>query len=93
MKTAYLDCASGISGDMTLGALVDAGADLKAIQSGIHSLGLTDCEVSALEVHKNGFRATQIKVKHPPEHAHRHLSDITKMIDESQLSLNQKEIK
>ncbi len=91
MKTAYLDCASGISGDMTLGALVDAGADLKAIQSGIHSLGLTDCEVSALEVHKNGFRATQIKIKHPPEHAHRHLSDITKMIDESQLSLNQKE--
>ena len=39
MRIAYLDCASGISGDMTLGALVDAGADLAAIQAGIDSLG------------------------------------------------------
>ena len=91
MKTAYLDCASGISGDMTLGALVDAGADLSAIQAGIHSLGLEGCQLTAEEVKKNGFRATQITIQHPPEHVHRHLADITKMIDESQLSANQKE--
>ena len=52
MKTAYLDCASGISGDMTLGALVDAGVDLHAIQAGIQSLGLENCEVTAQEVQK-----------------------------------------
>ena len=47
MRIAYLDCASGISGDMTLGALVDAGADLAAIQAGIDSLGLPSCRLVA----------------------------------------------
>jgi uncharacterized protein (DUF111 family) len=46
MRIAYLDCASGISGDMTLGALVDAGADLAAIQAGIDSLGLPSSGLS-----------------------------------------------
>jgi len=92
MKTAYLDCASGISGDMTLGALVDAGANLDAIQSGIDSLGLEGCRLTAREVTKNGFRATQIEIHHPPEHAHRHLSDIHEMIDASRLTSRQKEL-
>ena len=92
MKTAYLDCASGISGDMTLGALVDAGVDIDAVQNGIHSLGLPDCKVTAEEVKKNGFRATQIRIEHPPERAHRHLSDITRMIDAGRLSERQKQM-
>ena len=46
MRIAYLDCASGISGDMTLGALVDVGVDLAAIQAGIDSLGLPSCRLS-----------------------------------------------
>ncbi|MDX1961551.1 MAG: nickel pincer cofactor biosynthesis protein LarC [Pirellulales bacterium] len=80
---AYLDCASGISGDMTLGALVDAGADLAAIQAGIHSLGLTQVQLSVSEVKKKGFRALQLQITHPPEHAHRHLHHITDMIGAS----------
>ena len=72
MKIAYLDCMSGISGDMTLGALVDAGVDLSAIQAGIDSLGLPDCRLVATEVKKRGFRATSVTVEHEPEHAHRH---------------------
>jgi uncharacterized protein (TIGR00299 family) protein len=92
MRIAYLDCASGISGDMTLGALVDAGADLATIQSGIDSLGLQSCRLVRSEVKKKGFRATQITVEHEPEHKHRHLHHITAMIDGSVLTPRQKEL-
>jgi uncharacterized protein (TIGR00299 family) protein len=86
MRIAYLDCASGISGDMTLGALVDAGADLATIQSAIDSLGLPSCRLVATEVKKRGFRAMQIAVEHEPEHKHRHLHHITAMIEGSRLT-------
>jgi uncharacterized protein (TIGR00299 family) protein len=92
MRIAYLDCASGISGDMTLGALIDAGAELAAIQRGIDSLGLPDCRLVATEVKKRGFRATQITIEHEPEHQHRHLHHITAMIDGSELSVHQREL-
>lgn len=81
MKLAYLDCASGIAGDMLLGALVDAGVDLAAIQAGIDSLGLTGVKLVREEVQRCGYRATKIDVQHEPEHAHRHLHHITDMID------------
>ncbi len=71
---------------MTLGALVDAGAELAAIQAGIDSLGLPSCQLVATEVKKRGFRATQITVEHEPERAHRHLHHITAMIDRGSLT-------
>src|SRR3954469_23058634 len=92
MRIAYLDCASGISGDMTLGALVDAGAELAAIQAGIDSLGLPSSRLVRTEVKKKGFRATQITVEHEPESKHRHLHHITAMIDGSSLSPSQREL-
>jgi uncharacterized protein (TIGR00299 family) protein len=92
MKIAYLDCASGISGDMTLGALVDAGVDLNALNAGIQTLGLPSVRLVASVVKKKGFRATQITVEHEPEHKHRHLHHITAMIDGSALTAPQKEL-
>ncbi|HEX3726219.1 MAG TPA: nickel insertion protein, partial [Pirellulales bacterium] len=92
MKIAYLDCASGISGDMTLGALVDAGVDLAALDAGIRTLGLPGVRLAAREVKKKGFRATQITVEHEPEHKHRHLHHIVAMIDASALTARQKEL-
>jgi uncharacterized protein (TIGR00299 family) protein len=86
MRIAYLDCASGISGDMTLGALIDAGAELAAVQAGIDSLGLPSSRLVISEVKKRGFRATQITVEYEPEHKHRHLHHITAMIDGSSLT-------
>ncbi len=92
MRIAYLDCASGLSGDMTLGALIDAGVDLAAVQAGIDSLGLPSCRLAVAEVKKRGFRALQLTVEHEPEHKHRHLHHITAMIDGSTLSPRQREL-
>ena len=92
MRIAYLDCLSGVSGDMLLGALVDAGVDLAAIQAGVASLGLPDCRVTVTEVKKKGFRAANLTVEHQPEHAHRHLHHITVMIDRGELSPGQKDL-
>ncbi len=92
MKIAYLDCASGISGDMTLGALVDAGVDLAAINDGVQSLGLPGVRIARSEVKKHGFRATQVVVEHEPEHAHRHLHHIVDMIDAGKLTERQKDL-
>ncbi len=85
MKIAYFDCPSGISGDMTLGALVDAGVDLAALQAAIDSLDLPSCKLVAEEVKRHGFRATKVTVQHEPEHAHRHLHHITEKIDASEV--------
>lgn len=90
LKIAYLDCFAGISGDMTLGALVDAGVDLDALNAAVESLGLPDCRLVASEVKKGGFRATKVDVLAPHEHVHRHLADIEPMIDAAALSDAQK---
>ncbi|TWU29957.1 nickel pincer cofactor biosynthesis protein LarC [Bythopirellula polymerisocia] len=92
MRIAYLDCASGISGDMMLGALVDAGVDLAKVQAGIDSLGLPSCKLVVEEVKKCGFRALQLRVEHEPEHAHRHLHHIEAMIEQSTLSESQRSL-
>ncbi len=90
MRIAYLDCASGISGDMMLGALIDVGVDLAKVQRGIDSLGLPSCQLVCEEVTKQAFRANQLTVHHEPEHAHRHLHHIVELIENSQLTPSQK---
>ena len=72
VRIAYFDCFSGISGDMTLGALVDAGVDARAIVEAVARLGL-EFELTFETVRRGGFRATHAKVVAPEEHAHRHL--------------------
>jgi len=91
MRIAYFDCPSGISGDMTLGALVDAGVPLDQLNEAIGSLGLPGVKLVAQEVKKHGFRATQVTVQHEPEHKHRHLHQIEALIDGSRLAPAQKE--
>jgi uncharacterized protein (TIGR00299 family) protein len=76
---------------MTLGALVDAGVDGKAIQSALASLGLPG-EVSFETVRKGGFRATHARVVTPHEHAHRHWHHIEAIIDKGALTAGQKDL-
>jgi uncharacterized protein (TIGR00299 family) protein len=77
---------------MTLGALVDAGVDLAALNTGIQTLGLPGVRLVASRVKEKGFRATQITVEHEPENKHRHLHHITAMIDGSSITPRQKEL-
>src|SRR5215472_9126842 len=76
MKLAYFDCFSGISGDMTLGALVDGGCPLEHLRSELHGLQVSGWEISAGKVWKNGMAATYVKVKTEDQQKHRSLSAI-----------------
>src|SRR5208282_5539702 len=78
--TCYLDAFSGISGDMLVGALADAGAETGAIAAAVASLE-AGAVVSFEKVKRNGIGATKYHVVAEEAHAHRHLSHIVKMIE------------
>jgi uncharacterized protein (TIGR00299 family) protein len=83
--TCYLDAFSGISGDMLVGALADAGADRKTIIDAIASLE-TGAVVSFTPVKRCGIGATKFHVDIQEKQPHRHLSHIVKMIEKAGLS-------
>ena len=83
---AYFDCFSGISGDMVLGALVDAGADLRAIEAGLRKLDLENWRISAEKVKRGAIFATHVKVESEEAHHHRGLSIILKRIEDAKLA-------
>jgi pyridinium-3,5-bisthiocarboxylic acid mononucleotide nickel chelatase len=86
MKLAYFDCFSGISGDMTLGALLDAGCDIEYLRSGLRGLQVPGWELSAEKVWKNGMAATYARVKTEDQQKHRSLSAILEILKNSQLA-------
>lgn len=85
MKLCYLDCFSGISGDMLLGALVDAGADLARIEAELGKLSLSGWTISAEKVKRGAIRATQVVIKTTETHHHRGLSQILSIIERAGL--------
>ncbi len=89
MKIAYFDCFSGASGDMILGALLDAGLDLAHLQQELAKLGLSHYEIGKSAVVKNGISGSQALVhveEDHHQHHHRHLADISAIIEESTLA-------
>lgn len=62
MKIAYFDCFSGISGDMTLGALVDAGADASRLEAGINSLAVEPVRLESRTRVVSGIKSTDVTV-------------------------------
>jgi pyridinium-3,5-bisthiocarboxylic acid mononucleotide nickel chelatase len=86
MKLAYFDCFSGISGDMTLGALVDAGCDLPLLRSGLQGLQVPGWTISSEKVWKNGVSATVVRVTTEDQTKHRSLSAILEIFDKSRLT-------
>ncbi len=91
MKAAYFDCFSGISGDMTLGALVDAGCSIDLLRAKLQGLQVPGWEISSEKVWKNGMSATHVLVKTEDTHTHRSLTTILGILDKSNLDTNVKE--
>lgn len=120
MRVLYFDCFSGISGDMTLGALIDCGVDCEKFKRELAKLNIDGYEIDITRGMKNGISGTDVNVilevdhdgndhhdndgndEHNHEdhhhehgmhsHAHRNLSDIEKIIDDSSLSVKVKEL-
>lgn len=91
MRVAHFDCFSGISGDMTLAALLDIGVDHEAICSGIASLGLP-IEISIEKVRKGGFASTFVEIIAPEETSHRFLPEIEEILARGKLSERQRDL-
>jgi uncharacterized protein (TIGR00299 family) protein len=69
-KAIYFDCFSGASGDMILGALLDAGLPFETLKTGLDALHLHGFQIEAQKVLKNGISATQFKVIEEAHHHH-----------------------
>ncbi|HUA18657.1 MAG TPA: nickel pincer cofactor biosynthesis protein LarC [Bryobacteraceae bacterium] len=85
MKICYLDAFSGISGDMTVGALIDAGANRESLLSSLASLG-TGAKLEVEKTKRRGIAATKFRVITAEERDHRHLHRILEMIAKSGIS-------
>lgn len=86
MRVLYLDCASGISGDMFIGAMLDAGLDFSFLEKELSKLKLKGYRVRKRTVRRNSIRGTKFDVLiHNAEKGHRSLKAITAIIDKSRL--------
>jgi uncharacterized protein (TIGR00299 family) protein len=89
VRAVHFDCFSGISGDMTLGALIDAGADANAVRAGLDSLGLP-IRLEVARVRKGGFAATQVFIHAPEQEEHRFLPDVEEILSRGTLTQTQR---
>ena len=86
-KIAYLDCYSGISGDMFLGAMLDAGLPLETLKTSLAAVPVTGYQLTSEPFQDRGIRGTRFNIvlveqKQPP----RHFSDITALLHASTLA-------
>ncbi len=92
MKIAYADCYSGISGDMFLAALVDAGLPLETLRDGIDRLHLPEpVELRLTDTRRGPMRAASLDVLAGDSHAERNLADMLAILDGSDLSASVRE--
>jgi pyridinium-3,5-bisthiocarboxylic acid mononucleotide nickel chelatase len=86
MPIAYFDPFSGASGDMTLGALVDAGLSIDDLRNELARIDLSGYEIHAEQYEQHGITGTRVHVVlAQKDHHHRHWSDIRRMIESSDL--------
>lgn len=104
MKTLYFDCSSGISGNMTLGALLEIVEDKNYLLKNLEKLNIDGYQIEISKKEKNGISGTYVDVileehehnhnkeNHTHHHEHRSLEDVNSIIDNSSLNENIKEL-
>lgn len=91
-RIAYLDCFSGVSGDMLLGALLDAGAPLEVLRTELGKLPLTGYRLEATKAQRASIAATKATVAlEEAKQPHRRLPDILSLIEQSSLPPDDKQ--
>lgn len=85
MRALYLDCFSGISGNMFFAAMADLGLDTEGWRAALSRLPLPETPVVLEPVRRSGIRALYGDVKVPYEHAHRGLGDVLEVIAKARL--------
>ena len=92
MRIAYFDCSSGVSGDMILASLLDAGLDFAHLRKELRKLNLSGYKLARKKTEKNGFAATKFDVVLSGSHKRRTLKEITGIIRKSRLGKRVKEL-
>ena len=86
MNHLHLDCFSGVSGNMLLGALIDLGYAESDFQAAMIAVGFDPNWLHISRVERQGLSAVLLETDNPPNQPHRHLSDIEAIIDGAELS-------
>src|SRR5262245_30646153 len=82
----YFDCFSGISGDMALGALLDAGLPLDALRAELEKLAVAGWSIAAERGTRRYLAGTRALVHAPEQPTHRHLADVRAIVEASALA-------
>ena len=90
MRLLYFDCIAGISGDMALGALIDAGADLEPIRKGLEGLPVESFELDVEQVESGGLRATKVNVRTSTDGLIRTYASVRSLLDMAEMPLDAK---
>lgn len=94
MSNLYFECGNGISGDMSVGALLDLGASKEKLETALKSMGLDDeftYKISDVKV--NSIKATDFDViMHEHHHHHRNLNDVISIINKADTTENAKNL-
>ncbi|HEU0078189.1 MAG TPA: nickel insertion protein, partial [Longimicrobiaceae bacterium] len=91
MRGLIFDPFAGISGDMTIAALLDLGLPLEWLQGFVRGLDLAEVRVDAERVMRKGIACKRLILELPHEHAHRHLSHVVRIIEGTEAPAEVKE--
>ncbi|PIE58190.1 MAG: TIGR00299 family protein [Desulfobulbus propionicus] len=82
-RCLYLDCFSGISGNMLLGALIDAGVPAEHIVNTVQQLAIQGYRIDIRKATVHGFAAHQVQIQAETGHDHRHLAEIQTLVGQA----------